>query len=168
MGNAWFAREVKWVDTPQQELDALGDTANIHNAVVNKSFKSAIKSDSYTPDPAAKIEMTKYIPDHMTYAYEATSPQFVVFSEVYYPEKKGWHVYIDGKRKEGIVRTNYVLRGLEVPEGKHTLEMKFEPESYYAGQKFGRIGSILLLLLLAGAIVTEFRDEKNKDKNVKE
>ncbi|HRN32645.1 MAG TPA: hypothetical protein PLC76_00855 [Saprospiraceae bacterium] len=168
MGNAWFAREVKWVDTPQQELDALGDTANIHNAVVNKSFKSSIKSDSYTPDPAAKIEMTKYIPDHMTYTYEAASPQFVVFSEVYYPEKKGWHVYIDGKRKEGLVRTNYVLRGLEVPEGKHTLEMKFEPESYYAGQKFGRIGSILLLLLLAGAIVTEFRDEKNKDKNVKE
>jgi uncharacterized membrane protein YfhO len=142
------------VDTPQQEFDGLGDTANIRNAVVNKSFQGSIKNQNVAFDPNAKIAMTKYVPDVMTYAYEAASPQFAVFSEVYYPESKGWHVYIDGVRKEGLVRTNYVLRGIEVPAGKHTLEMKFEPESYYAGQNFGRIGSILLILLLLGAIYT--------------
>ncbi|MCO6460734.1 MAG: hypothetical protein J5I59_04980 [Saprospiraceae bacterium] len=160
MGNAWFAQDIKWVDTPLQELDALGDSTNMHRAVINKSFKSSVKSPQFTFDSNAKIEMTKYIPDDMTYTYEATSPQFAVFSEVYYPEKKGWHVYIDGKRQEGLVRTNYVLRGIEVPAGKHTLEMKFEPTSYYTGQKIGRVGSILLILLLAGASFYEFRESK--------
>lgn len=152
MGNAWFANKIVMVDTPQQEFDGLGDTANIRNAVINKSFQSSLKNQNLSFDPNAKITMTKYVPDVMTYSYEAASPQFAVFSEVYYPENKGWRVYIDGVRKEGLVRTNYLLRGIEVPAGKHTLEMKFEPESYYAGQNFGRIGSILLILLLLGAI----------------
>ena len=162
MGNAWFAKDIKWVDTPQQELDGLGDTTNAHSAVVNKSFKSSVKENGLIYDEKATIEMTKYIPDAMTYTYQASSPQFAIFSEVYYPENKGWHVYIDGKRKEGIVRTNYVLRGIEVPAGKHTLEMKFEPASYYLGQKIGRIGSILLILLLLGAIYNEYKESKKE------
>ena len=44
-----------------------------------------------------------------------------------------------------------------VPASKHTLEMKFEPASYYLGQKIGRIGSILLILLLLGAIYNEYK-----------
>ena len=107
--------------------------------------------------------MTKYIPDDMTYTYEAASPQFAIFSEVYYPESKGWHVYIDGQRKEGLVRTNYVLRGIEVPAGKHTLEMKFEPSSYYAGQTWGKIGSIILILMLLGAIFQEVKMRKEQN-----
>ncbi|HQU94866.1 MAG TPA: hypothetical protein PLO39_01890 [Saprospiraceae bacterium] len=166
MGNAWFAKDIKWVDTPQQELDGLGDTTNAHSAVVNKSFKSSVKENGLIYDEKATIEMTKYIPDAMTYTYQASSPQFAIFSEVYYPENKGWHVYIDGKRKEGIVRTNYVLRGIEVPAGKHTLEMKFEPASYYLGQKIGRIGSILLILLILGAIYNEYNEYKESKKEV--
>lgn len=108
-------------------------------------------------DPNAKVSLTKYIPDDLTYQYEAASPQFLVFSEVYYPESKGWHVYIDGKRKEGLVRTNYVLRGIEVPAGKHILEMKFEPSSYYGSQIWGKIGNLLLILLLLGGIVASVR-----------
>lgn len=165
MGNAWFAKQLKWVDTPQQEFDALGDTANIHNAVINKSFRSAVKSENYTQDPNAVIKLTKYIPDDMVYTYETASPQFVVFSEVYYPESKGWHVYIDGQRKEGLVRTNYVLRGIEVPAGKHTLQMKFEPGSYYSGQKWGRIGSVILILMLLGAVFVEVRPAVNGKKD---
>jgi len=163
MGNAWFARDIKFVDSADQEFKSLGDTANIYKAVVNKSFTPSIKSPRVNFDPNGKITMTKYIPDDMTYTYETASPQFAIFSEVYYPESKGWHVYIDGQRKEGLVRTNYVLRGIEVPAGKHTLEMKFEPASYYAGQTWGKIGSIILILMLLGAIFQEVKMRKEQN-----
>jgi len=155
-GNAWFAHTIKVVDNAQQELDALEDSTIIQNIVIGKKFSSMV-DDKIQFDPNAKVSLTKYIPDDLTYQYEAASPQFLVFSEVYYPESKGWHVYIDGKRKEGLVRTNYVLRGIEVPAGKHILEMKFEPSSYYGSQIWGKIGNLLLILLLLGGIVASVR-----------
>ena len=66
-----------------------------------------------------------------------------VFSEIYYP--KGWNVFIDGEAVD-YFRTNYVLRALVIPEGEHIVEFKFEPKSYYIGQKVSFASSIILLL----------------------
>lgn len=164
-GNAWFAREVITVNTPEEEIVALGDTANFDKAVINKEFAAKLQTSSFQFDPEASIALTKYVPDRMTYEYSAASPQFAVFSEVYYPESKGWHVYIDGQRVTNLARTNYILRGIEVPAGKHTLEMKFEPRSYYLGQNLGRIGSIVIILLLLSTLYVEvIRSNKSDEK----
>jgi hypothetical protein len=152
MGNAWFASSMKLVDNADAELAALEDSTIAQHVVVNKRFANFAHPDKIQFDSTATVSLTKYIPDDLTYTYNAATPQFLVFSEIYYPEAKGWHVYIDGKRKEGIVRTNYVLRGIEVPAGKHTLEMKLEPYSYYGTQIYGKIGNLILILLIAAGV----------------
>ena len=49
-------------------------------------------------------------------------------------------------------KVNYVLRGLEVPKGKHSIEFKFEPEVYFQGENISLFASILVLglFLFAG------------------
>lgn len=150
-GNAWFAKTIRSVENANQELEALADSSIAENVVVNKKFASQIPAN-FSYDSTATVRLTKYIPDDMTYEYKAATPQFLVFSEVYYPESKGWHVYIDGQRKEGLVKTDYVLRGIQVPAGQHTLNMKFEPTSYYGSQLWGKLGNVALLVLIIGAI----------------
>jgi len=68
----------------------------------------------------------------VTYRSESARDRFAVFSEVYYD--RGWKAFIDGKEAP-IVRTNYVLRGLSVPAGKHEVEFRFEPRSYDSGRQ---------------------------------
>ena len=81
--------------------------------------------------------------------YESDSKDkgFAVFSEIYYP--KGWNAYIDGTLTPHTC-VNYILRGMEIPAGKHKIEFKFEPSSYKTGNMISLVGSMLVLLCVAG------------------
>ena len=85
------------------------------------------------------------------------SNQFAVFSEIYY--KDGWNAYIDGEYVNHI-RVDYVLRGLEIPAGKHTIEFKFEPSVIQTGSTISLVSYVLLLLIPIGWLFIE------KKKNV--
>jgi len=59
-----------------------------------------------------------------------SSAALLVLSEVYYPA--GWNAYIDGTPAE-IFKTNYILRSVVVPSGRHEVVFRFEPELYDLG-----------------------------------
>ena len=79
-----------------------------------------------------------------------------MFSDVYYD--KGWKAYIDGEETD-IIRTNYLLRGLMIPEGKHDIEFRFKPKSFAIGQTLAIISSILVLLLMLAAGFVAYRNK---------
>jgi len=116
-GPAWFVEDVEVVRSADEEIEELGTTNTKTTALVDQRFESLVPV-SITPDSTAEIFMHRYSPNRISYFTEAASEQFAVFAEVFYPE--GWEATIDGKPAE-IVRTNYVLRGLTVPAGKHEM-----------------------------------------------
>ena len=77
--------------------------------------------------------------------YESDNAQdgVAVFSEIYYPD--GWQVTIDGKKAE-LGRADYILRALYIPAGKHTIEMRFDPQSLHVTESIA-YGALALLLL---------------------
>ena len=88
----------------------------------------------------------------------ATGNNLLFLSESYYP--KGWKAYIDGSEVE-ILRLDYLFRGVIIPQGSHTLVMKFEPASFIIGKNIS-LGTNLLVLsgLLVFAIQYFFRKKK--------
>ena len=70
----------------------------------------------------------------------------MVFSEIYYPE---WQAFVDGEEVP-VGRADYVLRAINVPAGKHTVRLLFEPKSVAITET---IAYCALGILLAGAIV---------------
>ena len=114
-------------------------------------------------DSTAKIQLIKNDNDVITYSSKSNTNQFAVFSEIYYD--RGWKAYIDNKEAP-IVRTDYVLRGLAVPAGNHSIRFEFKPASFYNSEIIAIIASAIVWLLLA---VTAFfmYQKKIKTNNIK-
>ncbi len=145
LGNAWFVGDVKVVDSAEDELAAIGKIDPLTTAVVRAEWAGQWAGFRQSAS-GGTLELTKYAPDKLVYTSESSVEQPAVFSDIYYP--KGWKAYIDGKETE-IKRVNYILRGLMVPAGNHTIEFVFEPDSFFRGKVLAIIGGLLILLLAA-------------------
>lgn len=117
-------------------------------AVVESDHAPALAPD--TTGAAGTARMLAYGPNAMTMEVEANRPAYLVVSEIFYP---GWNAYIDGRQTE-VFRTDYSLRGLAVPAGIHTVEMKFEPAPLYRG---AAISFVALLACVGGMVCAKFR-----------
>ena len=151
-GNGWFVKEIKTVKNPDEEMKSLDKLDTKNTAVLNiQEFGSVYKNTSttYVKDSISQIQLTQYLPNYLKYISNNTNNGLAVFSEMYY--QNGWIATIDGKETP-ILRVNYVLRALQVPKGKHTIEFKFEPKVIKTGSTIALISSILMLLLLIGGI----------------
>ena len=139
-GNCWFVEKLKPVGSANKEMLALKEI-NLKNEAVVPS--SQIKKSSWSKTNKDSIYMTKYGTNNISYSSVSKSALPAIFSEVYYPD--GWNCYVDGKKVETF-RANYVLRGAIIPAGKHKIEWKFEPQTFYTSSAISLIGSILLFL----------------------
>ncbi len=156
-GNVWFVKELVQVADANKEIVALRDFDPKKTAFVDKRFSADLKP--FTFDSTATISLKNYSPDELVYESNASKDQLAVFSEMYYED--GWKAYVDGKEVPHF-RADYVLRGLMVPAGKHKIEFKFYPDSVKIGENVSYAGSILLVLVCAGAIFFGLRSKKEE------
>lgn len=157
-GNAWFVDKVQLVNNADEEIKALDSFDPKQTAFVDKKFSNELQGYTGGKDSASQITLTSYEPNHLVYQYTAPQPQLAVFSEIYY--QPGWKATVDGKDVP-IVRADYVLRASVLPAGSHKVEMVFEPASYFTGEKVAYAVSALIIVLFAGGIFLEFRNNKN-------
>ena len=145
LGNAWFVEDYRIVSDADSEIQALSEFNPSREAIVDQRFEGFVQGKNFTKDTASYIKLDTYKPNHLIYLANCSDEKLAVFSEIYYP--KGWKAYIDGNYIDHF-RVNYVLRSLVIPEGNHKVEFKFEPESYYTGNKISLGGSSVLLIFL--------------------
>ena len=143
----------------QFKVKIISDFNPQRTAIINKEFAPYLEKNKFNYLPSAKIDLTSYLPNHLTYISHAQSPQLAIFSEIYYDA--GWNVYIDGLASE-YIRADYLLRAMVIPAGDHKIEWKFEPSSYFIGKKITFISSLLLIILLIGILIWEFKSNKSK------
>jgi len=160
-GNAWFVSTVKLVNKPDDVMKALDhiDTKNVAVFNVHEhegKFKSArLKKDW---DTTGTIKVIEYKPNYIKYQSNNGRDGLAVFSEMYY--KNGWNAYVDGKLTDHFP-VDYVLRAMEIPGGKHTVEFKFEPQIIKTGSTITLASSIGMLLLLISGIYFERKKQEN-------
>jgi hypothetical protein len=151
LGNAWFVDNIKIVQTPNEEIAAVGGEDMQKTAVfLEKEFPGYM--EGFNNSGEGSVSLTDYKPNALTYKTNTNAEKFLVFSEVWYGPDKGWTAYIDGKEAKHV-RVDYVLRGMRVPKGNHTIEFKFEPRVFITGERISLICSLLIILLLIGYVV---------------
>lgn len=157
LGNAWIVKSVQFVKNSDEEMKAINSFDPKQEAIVDEQYKKLLDTTRLGADPSAFIKLEKYHPDHLEYSYSAPRDVIAVFSEIYYD--KGWNMYVDGVQKP-YFRADYVLRAAQLEAGNHKVEFKFEPKSYYTGEKISLAGTILLVLCLGFAGYSETRKKK--------
>lgn len=156
-GNAWFVEKVKFVKSADEEMKALDSLDTKNEVVINSLVNDYKGATTISKDSTAMINLVAYQPNHLKYVSNNSKNGFGVFSEMYY--KNGWIATIDGKEAP-IYNVNYVLRGLEIPAGKHTIEFKFEPQVVKTGSSIALISSIGMFLLIGAGVYYETKKEK--------
>ncbi len=154
-GPCWLVKNVKLVENRVEAIQAIGNTDLRDTAIVERSFSNKVVQPQW--DSASSISMKKFDNDVIEYEANCNGPQFAVFSEVYYPA--GWNAYIDGKKAD-YCNTNYILRGLSVPAGKHNIKFVFEPASVKKGKTIMFIASLLIVLIFAGGLFMAWKESK--------
>ena len=157
-GNAWFVNEIKLVDSANKEMMALDSLQTKFEAVIDNRQLDQTINLTFDKDSTATISLKKYDVTELTYESKTNKKQFAVFSEIFY--KDGWNAYVDGQLTPHY-RVNYVLRGMIVPGGNHTIIFKFEPKVIQKGGLISLISYIILILVSAGWLLY---DEKKKKK----
>lgn len=156
-GNAWFVDRVTFVKDNKEEMNAISSFDPNKEAFVHEEFKDKLDLKRLGQPMNASIKLTSYHPDRMIYEYTAPNDVFAVFSEVYY--EKGWKAYVDGEELP-IIRADYILRGLQLPGGNHTVEFVFDPQTMKISNAISMASSIALVLVLLGLIGWNFRKKK--------
>ncbi len=86
------------VDTPQKDLAAAA-----------------------TNDNSGTVEYQSYAPKRIVLSTQAAVPTVLLLNDKYDPN---WSVTVDGK-PAALLRCNFIMRGVQVPAGTHTVEFQF-------------------------------------------
>jgi hypothetical protein len=176
---AWFVNRVEKAE-PRQILERIRDDAfdprdvafvsDVPNATiesvgyVSADAISGRRSGDTTATGApiergkpgrGEVSITRYEPHHIAMDVTAPGNNFLVISEIHYPP--GWTATIDGQRAD-IIQTDYVLRGLVVPPGRHKIEMHYVLDSINTG-KWASLG---LNLLVFGMVIVGAMSERRR------
>ena len=134
-------------------------------ADVLKNTDASVSSDTasdvghVSPSADARsVKLLSYEPNKLTYEVSSPKGGAVVFSEVYYP---GWQAFIDGE-EVSFGRADYILRAMNVPAGKHTVEFTFDPVSLHTTETIAFCALALLGIGVLIALFFTFRKRMKK------
>jgi hypothetical protein len=113
-------------------------------AVAGLADEGSASAPSGSPGSA---RLVSYGPERVVARSDARRAAMVVLTDVHYP---GWKATLDG-RDVPLERVDYLLRGVAVPAGTHTVEFRYQPASWRAGWILSGVALLVLVgLLFAG------------------
>lgn len=158
-GNAWLVSDIKFVNSPNEEIDAIGKTITKKTAIINVEDKKYFNDKKIMQDSTANIQLTKYQANEIELKTQSKTPQLAVISEIYYP--KGWKMLMDEKEVP-YIKADYLLRAVYVPAGNHQIRMIFEPEVIQRGKLYSGVAFGIFGLLSCIGLFSLTNRKKNK------
>lgn len=99
------------------------------------------------------VAFTSYAPKHVVLSAQARSASVLLLNDRYDPN---WQVWVDGKPAD-LLRCNYLMQGVHLEAGQHTVEFKFTPSiaPLYVSLAGLGVACIFCLVLIVGAVRKE-------------
>jgi hypothetical protein len=137
----WVPKQVTRLSSAQHVLQAM------------KSWEFAPADQAFVVDAtidlpgncSGDVEVTQETPQRLALMASMQTPGLVVIGDRY---DQGWEATLDG-RPVPILCVNYLLRGVAVPAGPHTIELHYRPASFIYGVRLFQLAAFILILLSA-------------------
>ncbi len=148
---AWFVDGVIVEQNQRVILDALRDGTFAADSIayVEKALSETVQA----PDSTATVQVADRGNQRLVLKTTNSATSFLVVSEVFYNE---WMCTIDGKPTD-IHKTNFLLRGVVVPAGTHTIEFTYVSPAFETGRTISLASNALALLIGAGGFLLWWR-----------
>jgi hypothetical protein len=105
---------------------------------------------------AGTVEFASYSPTHIVLKAKADASAILLLNDRY---NSDWKVAVDGK-PASLLRCNYLMRGVQVAPGAHTVEFRYEP---VVKLLYGNIAAILVgIALIAWLAASPKRPEADE------
>jgi len=146
MPRAWLVSEV--LNAKAEEVLQTIQSSRLPDGRIFNPSETALVEEPFAfkakeRDERATAQVVHLSNTRMEVRTNSLTPSFLILSDVYYP---GWKATIDGVPKH-IFQTNYVLRGIMIPSGRHVIQLVFRPQSFFYGAGISAGSSLLLILL---------------------
>lgn len=146
LGMAWFSTATICSDNEKQVISRLSEEGYDPQELIFADCP-AEKSKTSTLPGLSKPE--EEAPNYLKIHTDSREENYLTLSQAFHP---GWEGYIDGKKTD-LYRANLALTAIPVPAGSHTVELKYQPQSFWNGLKislaslFGWIAILIILHL---------------------
>lgn len=131
----------------QETLAKLADeTFDVQNTVLLSEPPAAQPASATTNSSPGAVHITSYAPKRIDLKAAAAAPSVLLFNDKYDPD---WKLQVNGK-VEKLLRVNYLMRGVFLPPGEHTVTLRFQPplKGLYVSVVGILLGVVLGLILL--------------------
>lgn len=127
---AYLAHNAQIVQSGAEALKTISaKNFNYQNTVAIEGVSPSQVFKASTELAAEPATIAKDLPNEIRAEVNSKEPGILVLTDTFYP---GWKALLDGKEVP-IYRTNYLFRGVIIPDGKHTVEFKYFPDSFVVG-----------------------------------
>jgi hypothetical protein len=145
--HAWIVHRTQAADT-DEALALLGSGA------IDPSQTALVSGDQPELSPAASasddsVRFDHYRADSIRMSTSTSQTSLLVVSEIAAP---GWNAYVDGTRVDTYT-VNALQRGIVLPGGSHTVELRYEPSALRIGIAISGL-ALIAILVIFGTIVT--------------
>lgn len=137
----YFAQHVYEAKDARAFNDILLDQT--FNSSTSAILTSPLKTPMTHPAPGVAT-ITSYQPEKVTIMTESTAAGLLVLTDTYFP---GWWAWVDAKPTK-LYPANWALRAVEVPEGRHIVTMKYEPDSLLYGAILSFVSALSTITLM--------------------
>lgn len=152
---AFFVDSIRVVPDGPSAFEYLKNPARIDfstTALVEDSHGEALAQPQ--ADSASSLSITHYTGAELEAQLQRSEAGFLVINEIYYPA--GWKAFLNGEEVP-IHRTNYFLRGIQIPPGEHTLTLDFRPDSFTKGIQLSWMALAIQILIGLWVGISWFR-----------
>ncbi|HZY66580.1 MAG TPA: YfhO family protein [Rubrobacteraceae bacterium] len=148
---AWIVHSARQME-PNEALKSLGsgEINPRETALLEREPPPLGDPDNTLAD---RVEIESYNPDRIELDVFTGVRSLLVMSEVYYP---AWKAYVDGEPVP-LYRANHLFRGVPIPQGEHTVELRYESASLRAGIAISSLVGLIFIALAAANFVRGWR-----------
>jgi hypothetical protein len=149
---AWFVGNTRVIPDGMERLKTL-NTQEINldsTAILEEELAESIAmpDSSYT-------RVLDFNPNLLSLEVFTDKQALLVISENHYPP--GWKVYLNDVEVEKVYRANHSIQAIVVPDGKHRVELRFDPDSWHRNVTYARISSGILIAVILLSLLNHFR-----------
>ena len=146
---AFFVDSVIFIGDSYERLEKINDPSFdiTKTAILEKEITKV-----YSPD-SSYVNVLDYNPNKLELEVYTDKKALLVLSEVYYPP--AWHAYIDNNEVISH-RTNHAFQSIIVEAGKHSIELRCNPDSYFFYKNISIASVSFIYLLLLGYLVRNY------------